>query len=73
MPESSKTTHDKGEVMKLTDLKVGDIIIVPYYDSLPCKVVNVDDEDSIQPVYVEWADGTATWPESKYDFSVVNK
>lgn len=57
--------------MKLTDLKVGDIIIVPHYNSLPCKVVNVDDEDSIQPVYVEWEDGTGTWPESRYEFEVV--
>ena len=57
--------------MKLTDLKVGDKIIIPHYDELPCFVMKVDSDDGYQPVYVEWADGTGTWPESQYEFEVV--
>lgn len=57
--------------MKLTDLKVGDEIIIPHYDELPCVVMRVDSEDEYQPVYVEWADGSSTWPESRYEFEVV--
>lgn len=57
--------------MKLTDLKVGDKIIIPYYDELPCVVMKVDSDDEYQPVHVEWADGSSTWPESRYEFEVV--
>ena len=57
--------------MKLTDLKVGDKIIVPYYGQLPCTVVRVNARDDYQPVFVEWEDGSNTWPEARYDFTVV--
>ncbi len=57
--------------MKLKDLKVGDKIIVPHYDALPCTVTRVEKDDAYQPVYVEWEDGTATWPEPKYPFIMV--
>lgn len=59
--------------MKLTDLKVGDKIIVPHYDPLPCVVVRVDSNDKYQPIEVKWEDGTGTWPEAKYDFSSVSE
>lgn len=57
--------------MELTYLKVGDKIIIQEYDPLPCMVEKVDIEDKIQPVYVRWEDGTATWPEPKYKFEVI--
>ena len=57
--------------MKLTDLKLGDKIIVSWYDELPCVIVEVDDNDDYQPVRVEWEDGTGTWPENIYPFQLV--
>lgn len=57
--------------MKLTDLKIGDKIIIDWYDDLPATVVEIDGEDDIQPVCVVWEDGTETWLESKYPFTLV--
>ena len=57
--------------MKLTDLKIGDKIIIDWYDDLPATVVEIDGEDDIQPVRVVWEDGTETWLESKYPFTLV--
>lgn len=57
--------------MKLTDLKIGDKIIIDWYDDLPATVVEIDGEDDIQPVRVVWEDGTETWPESRYPFTLV--
>lgn len=57
--------------MKLADLKVGDKIVVPHYDHLPCVVVEVDGQDECQPVRVVWEDGTETWPEPAYEFTLV--
>lgn len=57
--------------MKLTDLKIGDKIIVDWYDAKPATVVEIDGEDDIQPVRVVWEDGTETWPEYKHPFTLI--
>lgn len=56
--------------MKLTDLKIGDKIIIDWYDDKPATVVEIDDGE-VQPVRVVWEDGSDTWPEPQYPFTLV--
>lgn len=57
--------------MKLTDLKIGDKIIIDWYDTEPATVVEIDNDNKVQPVRVTWEDGTYTWPEPQYTFILV--
>lgn len=57
--------------MKLTDLKIGDKIIIDWYDDKPATVVEIDDNDKFQPVRVTWEDGSYTWPEPWHAFMLV--
>lgn len=57
--------------MKLTDLKIGDKIIIDWYDTRPAIVAEIDNDDDVQPVRVTWEDGSYTWPEPRYPFTLV--
>ena len=57
--------------MKLTDLKIGDKIIIDWYDDKPATVVEIDDYDKVQPVRATWEDGTYNWPDPQYAFMLV--
>lgn len=53
-------------MLQLKDLKVGDRIVMPYYDQKPCTVDMVDVDDDYQPIHVVWEDGSDTWPEQQH-------
>lgn len=59
--------------MKLSDFKVGDLYLSEHYDDKPGVVTHVVSDDDYQPIRVEWADGSSTWPQPEYAFKKVEK
>lgn len=53
-------------MLQLKDLKIGDKVLMPYYDKRPFQVVAIDAEDVDQPVEVVWEDGSWTWAEQQH-------
>jgi|ADGO01.1.fsa_nt_gi hypothetical protein len=53
-------------MLQLKDLKVGDKLLMPYFDDKVCIVDKVDERDDEQPIHVVWQDGTQAWPQQRY-------
>lgn len=53
-------------MLQLKDLKVGDKLLMPYFDDKVCIVEMVDENDDEQPIRVVWQDGTHAWPQQQY-------